>query len=64
MVQYGTPEIVNTDQGSQFTAEEFTSVVLSAGAKLSMDGRGAWRNNVRRAPVAQREVRAGVPEGP
>ena len=42
----GTPEIVNTDQGSQFTAEEFTSVVLAKGCKLSMDGRGAWRDNV------------------
>ena len=46
LAQYGTPEIVNTDQGSQFTAEEFTSVVLTAGCKLSMDGRGAWRDNV------------------
>ena len=44
--KYGTPEIVNTDQGSQFTAQEFTSVVLDAGCKLSMDGRGAWRDNV------------------
>jgi len=44
--QYGAPEIVNTDQGSQFTAEEFTSVVLAQGCKLSMDGRGAWRDNV------------------
>ena len=44
--KYGTPEIVNTDQGSQFTAEEFTGVVLGAGCKLSMDGRGAWRDNV------------------
>jgi len=46
LAQYGTPEIVDTDQGSQFTAEEFTSVVLGAGAKRSMDGRGAWRDNV------------------
>jgi putative transposase len=44
--RYGTPEIVNTDQGSQFTAEEFTEVVLERGCKLSMDGRGAWRDNV------------------
>jgi putative transposase len=44
--KYGLPEIVNTDQGSQFTAEEFTRVVLDAGCKLSMDGRGAWRDNV------------------
>ena len=44
--RYGTPEIVNTDQGSQFTAEEFTHAVLSKGCKLSMDGCGAWRDNV------------------
>jgi len=42
----GAPEIVNTDQGSQFTAEEFTSAVIDRGCKLSMDGRGAWRDNV------------------
>lgn len=44
--RYGTPEIVNTDQGSQFTAVEFTEAVLARGCKLSMDGRGAWRDNV------------------
>ena len=44
--RYGTPEIVNTDQGSQFTATEFTDAVLARGCKLSMDGRGAWRDNV------------------
>ena len=46
VAQYGTPEIVNTDQGSQFTAVEFTDVVLGKGCTLSMDGRGAWRDNV------------------
>jgi putative transposase len=46
LAKYGTPEIVNTDQGSQFTAEEFTDVVLKARCKLSMDGRGSWRDNV------------------
>ena len=44
--RYGLPDIVNTDQGSQFTAEEFTDVVLKRGVKLSMDGKGAWRDNV------------------
>jgi putative transposase len=44
--RYGTPEIISTDQGSQFTAQEFTDVVLTSGARLSMDGRGAWRDNV------------------
>jgi putative transposase len=46
LARWGTPEIVNTDQGSQFTAEEFTNAVLDAGCQLSMDGRGAWRDNV------------------
>ncbi len=46
LARYGTPDIVNTDQGSQFTAADFTAVVLNSGAKLSMDGRGAWRDNV------------------
>ena len=45
-VRNGTPGIVNTDQGSQFTAIEFTDAVLAHGCKLSMDGRGAWRDNV------------------
>lgn len=44
--RFGVPEIINTDQGSQFTAEEFTKAVLDSGGKLSMDGRGAWRDNV------------------
>jgi putative transposase len=44
--KYGLPEIVNTDQGSQFTATEFTDAVLSRKVLLSMDGKGAWRDNV------------------
>lgn len=44
--RYGVPQIINTDQGSQFTAEDFTTAVLKRGCKLSMDGRGAWRDNV------------------
>ncbi|WP_429463728.1 IS3 family transposase [Paraburkholderia sp. JPY465] len=44
--KYGQPEIVNTDQGSQFTATAFTDAVLDRGIKLSMDGKGAWRDNV------------------
>ena len=36
----------STDQGSQFTAQDFVDAVQNAGAKLSMDGRGAWRDNV------------------
>ena len=44
--RWGTLEIVNTDQGSQFIATEFTDAVLGQGCQLSMDGRGAWRDNV------------------
>ena len=44
--RFGAPEIVNTDQGSQFTAQEFVDLVVGRGVKLSMDGRGAWRDNV------------------
>ena len=44
--RHGTPEIVNTDQGSQFTAHEFVQAVKDRGCKLSMDGRGAWRDNI------------------
>jgi len=43
--QYGKPEIVNTDQGSQFTAKVFVDAVKNRGCQLSMDGRGAWRDN-------------------
>jgi putative transposase len=44
--KYGQPEIVNTDQGSQFTSEAFTEAVLGKGILLSMDGKGSWRDNV------------------
>jgi putative transposase len=46
LVRYGKPGIFNTDQGSQFTSLAFTGVLLEAGVKISMDGRGAWRDNV------------------
>jgi len=42
--KYGLPEIVNTDQGSQFTSTDFTDAVLSRGIALSMDGKGSWRD--------------------
>jgi putative transposase len=46
ITQYGTPEIVNTDQGCQFTSAEFTQPLLAAGIKLSMDGKGRCLDNV------------------
>lgn len=46
LARYGKPEIFNTDQGSQFTSQAFTSVLLREDIAISMDGRGAWRDNV------------------
>ena len=46
LARYGTPEIFNTDQGSQFTAEEFTAVLLAKDVRVSMDGKGRWVDNV------------------
>ena len=46
MGRYGKPKIINSDQGSQFTGEAFTSVLLGNGVAISMDGKGAWRDNV------------------
>ena len=42
----GRPEIFNTDQGSQFTGTAFTGALASNGIAISMDGKGAWRDNV------------------
>jgi putative transposase len=42
----GCPEILNTDQGSQFTSTAFVSCVQQHGIRLSMDGQGAWRDNL------------------
>jgi putative transposase len=46
LVRHGRPEIFNTDQGSQFTSGCFTDVLLGNGIAISMDGKGAWRDNV------------------
>ena len=44
--RFGVPGIVNTDQGSQYTSEDFTDVLKSHDIEISMDGKGAWRDNV------------------
>ena len=44
--RFGQPEIFNTDQGAQFTADAFTSVLLARGIKISMDGKGRCIDNV------------------
>ena len=46
LARYGRPEIFNTDQGAQFTSQDFTGVLLKAGLAISMDGKGSWRDNV------------------
>jgi putative transposase len=46
LAKYGRPTIFNTDQGSQFTGSAFTALLLKHEIKISMDGKGAWRDNV------------------
>ena len=43
---HGVPEIVNTDQGSQFTSQAFIGLLKQHDIRISMDGKGAWRDNV------------------
>jgi putative transposase len=46
LARHGRPGIFNTDQGSQFTGAAFTGVLIENGIAISMDGKGAWRDNV------------------
>jgi putative transposase len=46
LTRYGAPGIFNTDQGSQFTAEDFTQPLETRGVRVSMDGKGRWVDNV------------------
>ena len=46
MEKHGKPEIMNTDQGSQFTSQAFTGLLKDNDIRISMDGKGAWRDNV------------------
>ena len=46
LARHGEPEIFNTDQGSQFTGSAFTGALTDNGIAISMDGKGAWRDNV------------------
>ncbi|AAP85866.1 Transposase (plasmid) [Cupriavidus necator H16] len=59
--KYGTPEIVNTVQDSQFTAAQFTDAVLGRGIQLSRDGKGRWRDNVF-VERLWRSIRGGLSE--
>ena len=46
LARHGKPDIFNTDQGSQFTGAAFTGALANNGIAISMDGKGAWRDNV------------------
>ena len=46
LASYDTPDIFNTDQGCQFTSQEFTGLLKDHGIQISMDGIGCWRDNV------------------
>ena len=46
LARHGKPDIFNTDQGSQFTGSAFTGMLANNGIAISMDGKGAWRDNV------------------
>ena len=46
LARHGKPDIFNTDQGSQFTGAAFTGVLANNDIAISMDGKGAWRDNV------------------
>jgi putative transposase len=46
LTRFPKPEIFNTDQGCQFTSFQFTEALTKAGVRISMDGRGRWRDNI------------------
>lgn len=46
LTRFGPPEVFNTDQGSQFTSEAFTSALEANDIRISMDGKGRWKDNV------------------
>lgn len=46
IAKFGVPEIFNSDQGSQFTSDDFIGVLERHGIQISMDGKGGWMDNV------------------
>jgi putative transposase len=64
LARHGRPEVFNTDQGSQFTSLDFTSVLLKAGIAISMDSKRLLaRQRLRRAALAIDQVRGGLSQG-
>jgi putative transposase len=58
---HGRPEIFNTDQGSQFTSDDFTGTLARHKVTISMDGKGRYMH-LRRAAMAQPQIRGGLPQ--
>ena len=46
ITKYGRPEIFNTDQGAQFTSEQFTGILKANSIEIRMHGKGRWMDNV------------------
>ena len=46
MARHGKPDVFNADQGSQFTSAAFTGLLVDNAIRISMDGKGAWRDNI------------------
>ncbi|EQD55423.1 transposase, partial [mine drainage metagenome] len=42
LARFGTPEIINTDQGAPFSADEWIEALQTRGIRISMDGKGRW----------------------
>jgi hypothetical protein len=61
LAKYGTPEIVNTDQGSQFTSAEFTSLLQTNGIAISMDGEQHGAIPCLSSDCGRGSVRMGLP---
>src|ERR1700674_2460576 len=60
LAKHGRPDIFNSDQGSQFSGMAFTSVLIKNEIAISMDGKGAWRDNVRGGPGCLRNKSASL----
>jgi transposase InsO family protein len=64
MARFGRPNIFNTGQGSQFTSQAFTRLLKDNGIRISMDGKGCWRDNVFIERLwKQHQTRGGLSEG-
>ena len=63
LARHGKPDVFNTDQGSQFTSQEFTGVLLKAGSPSAWTARSLARQRLRRAALAVRQVRGDLPQG-